>query len=206
MSTVFTSFDRRFPSREPRYKPISRTGTHFGPFIPPPTTGAVSRYSRATLPNPAYDDGHSPRHPFRLLPSVRGYPRKAMSLIRDMYITYSGPQILDDLARTVTQVTPSLRLSFLPIYVLHIVLRWLLVAPAHAREALRRCIRELRSRMRRRSRLPRLHFAETGADAETGLLNVRYEKGIRRMAFRDFVRSKCPSLFREYRPSKLLFK
>ena len=117
-----------------------------------------------------------------------------------------GEHAYNDIARAIAQVVPSLRLAFLPVYVLHIVLRWLLTAPTHAREALRRCLRKLRSRVRRQSRLPRLHFAEGADGAEKGWVNVRCEKGVRKMAFRDFVRSKCPSLLREYRPSKMLFK
>ena len=129
-----------------------------------------------------------------------------MSTVRDIHISYSAPQLLDDLAKTISQVAPSLRLSFLPLYALHVVLRWLLAAPARAREAVRWYLREMKSRLRRRSRLPRLYFADGDAGAETGWLDVRDEKGVCKVAFRDFVRSKCPSLFQEYRPSKMLFK
>nr|VWP02056.1 Trehalose synthase/amylase TreS (EC (EC (Maltose alpha-D-glucosyltransferase) (MTase) [Ganoderma boninense] len=128
-----------------------------------------------------------------------------MSVVRDIHIPSSGPQLLDDLARTIAQILPSLRLPFLSISVLHLVLRWLLAAPTRGREAVRRYLRGLKSRIRRQSRLPRLYFADGDGRAEAGWLDVRDEKGVRRMAFRDFVRSKCPSLLREYKPSKMLF-
>ena len=125
-----------------------------------------------------------------------------MSVIHDVHISYSGPQFLDDLTKTIAQVVPSLQFSLLPIYVLRLVLRWLLAAPERGWEVVQRYLRQIKSRMRRQSRIPRLYFA----DAEKGWLDVRCEEGVRKMAFRDFVRSKCPSLFREYKPSKILFK
>ena len=172
---------------------------HLNPFLARLPNGTVLCYPSTTLPKPAYDDdGHSLPKP--------GHPREAMSVIHDVHISYSGPQFLDDLTKTIAQVVPSLQFSLLPIYVLRLMLRWLLAAPSRGREVVRQFLWRLKSRMRRQSRLPRLYFADDGVSLEKGRLDVRCEEGVRKMAFRDFVRLKCPSLFQEYRPSKMLFK
>ena len=172
---------------------------HLNPFLARLPNGTVLCYPSTTLPKPAYDDdGHSLPKP--------GHPREAMSVIHDVHISYSGPQFLDDLTKTIAQVVPSLQFSLLPIYVLRLMLRWLLAAPSRGREVVRQFLWRLKSRMRRQSRLPRLYFVNDGVSSEEGWLDVRCEEGVRKMAFRDFVRSKCPSLFREYRPSRMLFK
>ena len=129
-----------------------------------------------------------------------------MSLLRDVHVFYSGPQLLDDLTKTIAQVAPSLRLALLPVYVLQLVLRWVLAAPNSVREVLRQYLARLRSRVRSRSRIPRLHFAEADASAEKARLAVRGEKGTLRLTMREFVCSRCPSLLREFKPSKVLFK
>ena len=54
--------------------------------------------------------------------------------------------------------------------------------------------------------MPRLHFAEADVSAEKARLAVRCEKGTLRMTMREFVCSRCPSLLKEFKPSKVLFK